>query len=70
MKDENDHFDFNKFNKELMEYELGYGRLGHSTFCGVCRGCSEETNDMHIPVVRQINDRMLRRYALWNIYFR
>ncbi len=53
-----------------MEYELGYGRLGHSTFCGVCRGCSEETNDMHIPVVRQINDRMLRRYALWNIYFR
>ncbi|MCX4377817.1 MAG: radical SAM protein [Lachnospiraceae bacterium] len=56
-EDENDYFDFNKkfTKKELMEYELGYSRLGHTTFCGVCRGCSEEANDMHIPVARQIN---------------
>lgn len=53
--DDNDYFDFNRdFSKrELLEYELGYSRLGHTTFCKVCRGCSDEVNPFHVEVARQ-----------------
>lgn len=53
---ENDYFDFETdFSKrELLEYELGYSRLGHTTFCNVCGGCSEEVNSRHIEVAKQM----------------
>ncbi len=55
-KNENDYFDFRKdFTKqELLEYELGYSYLGHTTFCAVCRGCSDEVNPFHVEVAKQI----------------
>lgn len=54
--DENDYFDFNReFSKrELMEYEIGFCDLGHTTFCEVCRGCSDEVNPFHTQVAKQI----------------
>lgn len=53
--DENDYFDFDRTfsKKELLEFELGYSPIGHTTFCKVCRGCSEEANDMHVEVAKQ-----------------
>ncbi len=53
---ENDYFDFNKqfSKKELLEFELGYSELGHTTFCGVCGGCSEEANSRRVEVAKQI----------------
>lgn len=54
---DNDFFDFTKdFTKrELLEYELGYSDLGHTTFCKVCRGCSDEVNPFHVEVAGQVN---------------
>lgn len=54
--DENNYFDFkqNFTKKELMEYELGYSTLGHTTFCDVCKGCSEEVNQCSTPVAKQM----------------
>ncbi len=54
--DENDYFDFKKefSKKELLEYELGFSKLGHTTFCAVCRGCSDEVNPFHVEVAQQI----------------
>ena len=54
--DENNYFDFkqNFTKKELMEYELGYSTLGHTTFCDVCKGCSEEVNQCNTPVAKQM----------------
>lgn len=53
---ENDYFDFNKeFNKkELLEFELGYSDMGHTSFCAVCGGCSEEANSRHVEVAKQV----------------
>lgn len=53
---ENDYFDFEAdfSKKELLEYELGYSHLGHTTFCNVCGGCSEEVNSRHIEVAKQM----------------
>lgn len=53
---DNDYFDFNRgFTKqELLEYELGYSNLGHTTFCEVCRGCSNEVNPFHVEVAKQV----------------
>ena len=54
--DSNDYFDFNsEFTKEeLLEYELGFSKLGHTTFCNVCRGCSDEINPYHVGVANQM----------------
>lgn len=54
--DENDYFDFKKpfTKKELLEYELGFCYKGHTTFCEVCRGCSDEVNPFHTQVAKQI----------------
>ena len=53
---ENDYFDFccEFSKKELLEYELGYSHLGHTSFCRVCRGCSDESNPFHVEVAKQI----------------
>lgn len=55
--DENNYFDFtqNFTKRELLEFELGYSKLGHTTFCDVCMGCSEEVNQCHVPIARQMN---------------
>ena len=55
-EDNNDFFDFNKefTKKELLEFELGYSQLGHTTFCRVCRGCSEEANLCQVEVAKQL----------------
>jgi len=52
----NDYFDFREefTKKELLEYELGYSSLGHTTFCEVCRGCSDEVNPFHVEVAKQM----------------
>ncbi len=54
-ENENDYFDFTSTftKKELLEYEIGYSGLGHTTFCNVCRGCSEEANPCKVAVARQ-----------------
>lgn len=54
----NDYFDFRlEFSKkELLEYELGYSDLGHTTFCNVCRGCSDEVNPFHTEVAKQVGE--------------
>ncbi len=54
--DENDYFDFRRefSKKELLEYELGYSHIGHTSFCKVCRGCSDEVNPFHVEVARQL----------------
>ena len=51
-----DDFDFDKdFNKkELLEYELGFSQLGHTSFCSVCQGGSEEANPYHVEVAKQV----------------
>lgn len=55
-ENENDYFDFTRdfTKKQLLEYELGFSNLGHTTFCKVCRGCSNEVNPFHVEVARQI----------------
>lgn len=60
-ENENDYFDFRRefTKKELLEYELGYSNLGHTSFCKVCRGCSDEVNPFHVEVARQV--RCIRR---------
>lgn len=52
----NDYFDFETdfSKKELLEYEVGYSRLGHTTFCSVCGGCSEEVNPCQVEVAKQM----------------
>lgn len=54
---ENDYLDFSQeFDKKvLLEYELGYSKLGYTTFCKECNGCSEEVNQRHVPVAEQLN---------------
>lgn len=54
-EDENDYLDFKETieKKDILMYELGYSKLGHTTFCRVCRGCSEEVNPMTVPVAKQ-----------------
>ena len=54
---ENDYFDFaENFNrKELLEYELGFSKLGHTSFCSVCQGGSEEANPWHVEVAKQLS---------------
>lgn len=56
----NDYFDFNRefTKKELLEYELGYSKLGHTSFCEVCRGCSDEANNMHVEVAKQAKGKL------------
>lgn len=56
-EDGNDYFDLREefTKKELLEFELGYSKKGHTTFCSVCRGCSEEANSCHVEVAKQIN---------------
>ncbi len=53
---EDDYFDFRRdFDpKELLEYELGYSRLGHTSFCSVCQGGSDEANPYHVEIARQM----------------
>ena len=55
--DENNYFDFRQeFTKrELLEFELGYSMLGHTTFCSVCNGGSIEANQCNVPVAKQKN---------------
>lgn len=55
-ENENDYFDFTAdfSKKELLEYEVGYSKLGHTTFCSVCGGCSEEVNPRQVEVAKQI----------------
>lgn len=52
-----DYFDFRKsfHKKELLEYELGFSELGHTSFCSVCQGGSEEANPYHVEVAKQIS---------------
>lgn len=54
--DENNYLDFRRkiSKKELLEFELGFSRKGHTTFCNVCRGCSEEANPCRVEVARQV----------------
>lgn len=60
-KNENDYFDFRKSfsKKELLEYELGYCSLGHTTFCNVCRGGSDEANPFHTEVAKQVEGGLI-----------
>lgn len=53
---ENDYFDLNKdfTKKELLEYELGFCNLGHTSFCEFCLGGSDEANPYHIEVAKQV----------------
>ena len=45
----------NDYSKnELLEFELGFSELGHTTFCEKCYGGSEEANPRHVEVVKQI----------------
>ena len=55
----NDYFDFRKefSKKELMEYEIGFCDIGHTSFCKVCRGCSDEVNPFHTEVAKQLIER-------------
>ena len=52
----NDYFDFKEdfSKKELLEYELGFSEMGHTSFCSVCQGGSEEANPYHVEVAKQI----------------
>lgn len=58
---ENDYFDFNEdFElKELLEYELGYSKLGHTSFCSVCQGGSDEANSHHVEVAKQVEKTIM-----------
>lgn len=51
-----DYFDFREefSKKELLEYELGFSELGHTSFCSVCQGGSEEANPYHVEVAKQV----------------
>lgn len=51
-----DYLDFsdNFSKKELLEYELGFSELGHTSFCEVCQGGSEEANPYYVEVAKQI----------------
>ena len=53
---ENDCFDFRRSfsKKELLEYEAGFSDRGYTTFCKVCRGCSDEVNPFHVEVAKQV----------------
>lgn len=53
---QNDYLDFRQdFDKKvLLEYELGYSKLGYTTFCKECNGCSEEVNQRHVAVATQL----------------
>lgn len=53
---DNDYLDFNGdvSKKVILEYEIGFSRVGHPTFCSVCRGCSMEVNPHGVPVARQM----------------
>lgn len=55
-ENKNDYFDFQTdFSKrELLEYEVGYSLLGHTTFCNVCGGCSEEVNSCQVEIAKQM----------------
>ena len=55
-ENENDYMDFTKefSKKELLEYELGYSKQGHTTFCKICFGCSEEANSRHVEIAKQM----------------
>ena len=59
-EDANDYVDFRKeiSQKEILEFELGYSSKGHTTFCNVCRGGSEEANPCKIEVARQMRRGM------------
>lgn len=54
-ENENDYFDFHRefSKKELLQYEVGLSKLGHTTFCSVCRGCSVEANSCYVEVAKQ-----------------
>ncbi len=56
LEDENDYLDFRQgiSKKKLLEFELGYSKMGHTTFCNVCRGCSEEANPCYVEVAKQM----------------
>lgn len=58
LANDNDYFDFKKdfTKKELMEYELGFCDKGYTTFCEVCRGCSDEVNPFHTQVAKQVEN--------------
>ncbi len=58
-ENENDYFDFTAdfSKKELLEYEVGYSRLGHTTFCAVCGGCSDEVNPCQVEVAKQLREK-------------
>lgn len=55
-EDENNCLDFRKeiSKKKLLEFELGYSKMGHTTFCNVCRGGSEEANPCCVEVAKQM----------------
>lgn len=55
-EDKNDYLNFRRelSKKEILEYEIGYSSLGHTTFCEVCRGCSDEVNPFHVKVAKQL----------------
>ncbi len=58
--DENNYFDLRKsfMKTELMEYEIGFCNLGHTTFCNVCNGGAEELNPYHVEVAKQLKGRL------------
>lgn len=53
----NDYLDFREklSKKEILEFEVGYSSLGHTTFCKTCRGCSDEVNPFHVEVAKQVD---------------
>lgn len=55
-ENKNDYLDFREelSKKEILEYEIGYSLLGYTTFCKVCRGCSDEANPFHVEVAKQM----------------
>lgn len=56
-ENKNDYFDFHRefSKKELLEYEIGYCDMGYTSFCRVCRGCSDEVNPFHTQVAKQVD---------------
>ena len=52
----NDYIDLcnNVDKRDLLKFELGYSKIGHTTFCHVCQGCSDEANTNYVSVAKQV----------------
>lgn len=55
-ENDNDYIDFRKpITKQMIaEFELGFSKFGHTSFCTVCGGCSFESNPHKVPVAIQV----------------